>query len=202
MNREEFEALEARIDARATRLWIDAGRPAGGHARFLDEARELVTLEEVDPPTLDPEEAAKPVIEEASVQENLGEFPTLRDQGDAMAAPDPEHAEDPYAEDDIRLSDHDASETGGVLPDDDVPDDDLPEVSLADADVTASSLDANDDPPNDDLNDDGLPDAQDPDDDLAGEKAATEADIPIDPDDGATVVKGYDDADDDRPPSR
>jgi len=121
MNREEFEALEARVEARAARLWSDAGSPDGGHARFIDQARELVALEEVGPPTLDPKEAAQPVIEEASIQDNLGEFPTLRDQGDGVTAPDPEPEDDPYAEDDIRLSDGDASETGGVLPDEDPP---------------------------------------------------------------------------------
>ena len=122
MNREEFEALEARIDARAERLWADAGSPEGGYERFIDQARELVAIEEVDPPTLDPEEAAQPVIEEAAIQDNLGEFPTLRDQGDGTTTPghEAEPDVDPYAEDDIRLSDRDASETGGVLPDDDL----------------------------------------------------------------------------------
>ena len=158
MNRQEFEALEARVEARAVRLWSAAGNPGGGHARFIDQARELVAIEEVDLPTLDIDDATNPIIEEASIQSNLGEFPTLRDQGDEMTFPDPASDKDAYAEDDIRLSDGDASETGGVLPDDNVPEDDLPEVSLADADVTTSAVDANDDPPNDDLNDDGLPD--------------------------------------------
>ena len=158
MNRDEFETLDSHIKERAVRMWSEAGRPEGGHARFMDRARELVALEEVEPPTVDPD--AQAVIEEASIQGNLGEFPTLRDQGDEMTfpAPDPDMDDDLYAEDDIRLSDADASDTGGILPQDDVAQDDLPEVSLADADVTASSRDADDDPPNDDLNDDGLPD--------------------------------------------
>ncbi|MDB5667042.1 DUF2934 domain-containing protein [Cypionkella sp.] len=197
MNREEFEALEARIEGRAVRLWSEAGSPDGGHMRFLDQARELVAIEEVDPPTLDIEDAAQPIIEEAAIQSNLGEFPTLRDQGDEMTFPDPALDDDPYAEDDIRLSDGDASETGGVLPEEDVPEDDLPEVSLADADITASALDANDDPPNEDLNDDGLPDADDFDDEELDDDALTEVDIAIDPDNGATVPEGYDDNDDD-----
>jgi hypothetical protein len=163
MNRDEFDALEDRVEARARRLWAEAGSPEGGHARYADRARELVAIEEVGLPMLDPEEAARPVIEEASIQGNLGEFPTLRDQGEEMTHPDPEAEAglDAYAEDDIRLSDGDASETGGVLPDEDLPEDDMPDVSLADADVTVSALDADDDPPNDDLNDDGLPDAED-----------------------------------------
>ncbi len=159
MNREDFDAWENRIRARAERLWEDAGRPEGSRDLFLDEARELIAIEEVALPTLDPEAAAEPVIEEASIQRNLGEFPTLVDQGEEQTYPDdpPELTDDG----EIRLSDGDASETGGVLPPEDIPEEDLPEVSLADADVTTSALDADDDPLNDDLNDDGLPDPTD-----------------------------------------
>lgn len=156
--------IEARINERACSLWTDVGKPEGGPARYLEEARELVAIEEVAPPTLDPEEAAEPVIEEASIQGNLGEFPTLRDQGDELTYPDVDALEDPYAEDYIRLSDGDASATGGVLPDADEPESDMPEVSLADSDITTSTINAEDEPPNDDLNDDGLPDAKDLDD--------------------------------------
>jgi hypothetical protein len=162
MNREEFETLDKHIEKRAARMWSEAGRPDGGHARFMDQARELVAMEEVDLATLDPKEAAQPVIEEASIQSNLGEFPTLRDQGDEMTFPDPtpEINDDLYAKDNVRFSDGDASDTGGVLPEDDTADDDLPAVSLADADITASPSDADDERPDDDVNDDGLPDAE------------------------------------------
>jgi hypothetical protein len=181
MNPDEFEALEVRIRARAARLWSEAGSPDGGHARFMDQARELVAIEEVAPPTLDPRQAARPVVEEASIQSNLGEFPTLRDQGDEMTYPAPHtQPDDPYSEDDIRLSDGDASETGGVLPDDDVPRVDLPDVSIADADVSASSVNAADEPQNEDLNDDGLPDAEDIDD--ADDPDRVAVDVAIDPD--------------------
>lgn len=94
MNAEEFEALDARIEARARKIWTDAGEPAGGPEQFKDEAGELVALEEVDPPTVDPTEAARPVVEEASIQRNLGEFPTMRDQGDEMTFPDRDHTPD------------------------------------------------------------------------------------------------------------
>ena len=97
MNRQEFEALDVRVEERAVRLWTEAGSPEGGHARYMDPARELVAIEEVDLPPLDIEDAAKPIIEEASIQSNLGEFPTLRDQGDEMTFPDPAPEEDPYA---------------------------------------------------------------------------------------------------------
>jgi hypothetical protein len=186
MNRDEFEALQARIEARATRLWSDAGRPDGGHARFVDQARELVAIEEVDPPTLDPRKSAEPIVEEASIQGNLGEFPTLRDQGDEMTFPEPgRETDDPYAEGNIRLSDRDASATGGVLPQDDVPETDLPEVSVAAADITTSSPHANDD-----LGDEGPTDPADLDEDSSGEEpeegGVTEVDIVIDPNRRAT----------------
>lgn len=154
MNRDEFIAWEQRVRDRAELLWQAAGRPEGPRDIFLDEARELIALEEVATPTVDPRKAAAPVIEEAAIQGNLGEFPTLRDQGDEETFPHLHHADD----DEVHLSDGDASDTGGVLPEEATTEIDLPEVSLADADVTTSALDANDDPPNDDLNDDGVPD--------------------------------------------
>ncbi|MFN3663817.1 hypothetical protein [Yoonia sp.] len=194
MNRDEFKDLQTRVEARAARLWAEVGSPDGGHSRFIEQARELVALEEVDPPTRDPADAGRPVVEEAAIQENLGEFPGLRDQGDERTYPDV--GGDPYAEDDIRLSDGDASDTGGMLPDDDAPRDDLPDVSVADADMTESSLDANDDPPSDDLNDDGIADPRDLDGDPRGKDGP--GDIPVDPDNGDSVPvpKGYDDEDD------
>ena len=154
MDRRDFEAWDERVRARADQLWGEAGRPDGGSGAYLAEARELIAIEEVPPPTLDPEEAAAPVIEEASLQGNLGEFPTLTDQGEEQTYPQGEDDDGP------RLSDGDASEDGGVLPSEDYPEEDLPEISQADADVTSSALNAEDDPPNDDLNDDGVPDPE------------------------------------------
>ena len=87
MDRTDVDAWETRIRARAEQLWHDAGRPDGGSREFLAEARELIALEEVPPPTLDPDEAAEPVIEEAAIQGNLGEFPTLTDQGEEQVFP-------------------------------------------------------------------------------------------------------------------
>lgn len=82
MDRSDFEAWDERVRARADQLWREAGRPDGGSKAYLAEARELIAIEEVPPATLDPEEAAEPVVEEASIQGNLGEFPTLTDQGE------------------------------------------------------------------------------------------------------------------------
>ncbi len=109
MNRQEFDALDGRIRVRAESLWADAGHPEGGPDRFLDRARELVAIGEVALPTIDPD--APEVIEEASLQRNLGEFPTLVDQGEEQTFPD-----DADEEGDIRTSDDDASDTGGILP--------------------------------------------------------------------------------------
>jgi len=157
MDRKDFDAWTDRISSRANQLWEAAGRPEGSRDGFTEEARELIAIEEVALPGLDPEEAAEPVVEEAVLQRNLGEFPTLRDQGEEQTYPDP------YEDDDsIRLSDGDASATGGVLPQDIVPrSEEMPDVSLADADITSSSIDADDGPVNDDLNDDGMPDRTD-----------------------------------------
>lgn len=163
MNRQDFNDWDARIHDKAEQLWQAAGSPAGGADRYLDQARELLAIEEVHVPTLDPEEAAEPVIEEAAIQGNLGEFPTLTDQGEEQTYP---HDQD---DDGPRLSDGDASEDGGVLPSEDQPDDDLPEVSMADGDITSSTVNAEDDPQNPDLNDDGMPDPEDLDDDVEGE---------------------------------
>ncbi|WP_309668157.1 hypothetical protein [Tabrizicola sp.] len=160
MDRKQFEAWDRRIITRADRLWQAAGRPEGARDSFTEAARELIAIEEnPDSGTLDPEDTAKPVIEEASIMRNLGEFPTLTDQGEEMTFPDT--AEPDFADDDgIHLSDGDASDSGGVLPLDDMPLHELADISVADADITSDTTDADNEPPSaeDDLNDDGLPD--------------------------------------------
>jgi hypothetical protein len=160
MNRQDFDAWEIRVQDRADVLWAAAGSPDGGSAPYLDAARELIAMGEVAIPTLDPIEAAEPMIEEAFLQANLGEFPTLTDQGDEQLFPQAQDdARDGFAE--VGLSDGDASDDGGVLPDEDQPEEDMPDVSLGHADITTSSVNANDGPQTDDLNDDGMPDATD-----------------------------------------
>ncbi len=155
MNRQDFDAWDARIHDRAELLWQEAGSPDGGSDRYIDQARELLAIEEVPLPTLDPIEAAEPVIEEAFIQGNLGEFPTLTDQGEEQTYP---HTQD---DDGPRLSDGDASEDGGVLPLEDAPEEELFEATESDGDITSSSVNAEDDPQTPDLNDDGMPDAED-----------------------------------------
>ncbi len=193
MRREEFEAFEARVQARAERMWDERGQPEGGAELYADQARELVAIEEVHLPGLDPDEAAEPMVEEASIQGNLGEFPTLRDQGDEQVFPDHESgAEDD--EDNIRLSDGDASETGGVLPDEDVALIDLPEVSVADADVTTDEYGEDEDADDTDLNDDGLVDQ--PLFDASADQAILVDDDNLDDEDADDLDEDDDDLDD------
>lgn len=199
MDKKEFSAWEKRIAQRADHLWQDAGRPEGGLARYLDEASMLIAIEENPRSgTLDPEDAAKPVVEEAALMRNLGEFPTLTDQGEETTFPDSPYdgddsssvshnpsirrsagsytapqatewvgpaafrtaaiATSQYEEDESRQSDGDASETGGVLPAEDVVAQDLPDISVADANITTDDTDADneDSAEGDDINDDGL----------------------------------------------
>ncbi len=157
MNQSEFDALEQRTRSRAEQMWRDAGSPEGELDLFIDDARALLAMEEVPVPTVDPYET---IVEEASLQRNLGEFPTLRDQGDEETYPDDEDERN-----DIHLSDGDASEQGGVLPLDDLPEEDELNVSTADADITSDWPDSSDDLLDDeededldDINEDGLPD--------------------------------------------
>ncbi len=94
MNREEFAAWDKRIAARADQLWEKAGKPEGPRTRFQELAREQIAIEE-NPHAgkLDPDEAAEPVIEEASLLANLGEVTSYSDrQGEEPAFPDPEPA--------------------------------------------------------------------------------------------------------------
>jgi hypothetical protein len=94
--------LEDRVWQRAKKLWQDAGRPAGGADGYLDQASELVAIEDnqqqtmrplkpseraradEDAPMLSPDEAGPTgePIERAEVLQNLGEFPTMTDQGE------------------------------------------------------------------------------------------------------------------------
>lgn len=157
MNQSDFDALESRIHARGQQLWQEAGSPDGEQDSYQEDARILLSMEEVPVPTLEPSETID-MVEEASLQRNLGEFPTLRDQGDEQIFPDQDDDQG-----DIHLSDGDASEQGGVLPDDDRPEQDLPDISQGDAQITSDRPedDADLDPDAeelDDINDDGLPD--------------------------------------------
>ncbi|RXF70770.1 DUF2934 domain-containing protein [Hansschlegelia zhihuaiae] len=86
------------IKERAKKLWEDAGSPAGREDDYLEKARELAAFESNPGAGLEPvseaveDEAEKRFgrsVEEAKLQENLGEFPGLqRDQGDRESTPE------------------------------------------------------------------------------------------------------------------
>ena len=93
---EEDEDRQTRIRDRAYQLWQADGEPAGGDLEFWERARELVALEEsVGAGQLPLPDDTKVglggrLIEEASIQENLGEFPDrLSDQGERAQTPSP-----------------------------------------------------------------------------------------------------------------
>jgi DUF2934 family protein len=81
-----------RIEQRAYRLWQEAGCPDGRDGEFWEQARELVGMEESGAAGTLPVGTAAPIpgkvrIDEAELQQNLGEFPGLTDQGDREQAP-------------------------------------------------------------------------------------------------------------------
>lgn len=88
-------AHEQRIRKRAYHLWESEGRPDGQSAAYWERARELDAIEhyrpEPMPDGLASDDRRTPngvLIEEASLQENLGEFPSLfTDQGETMPTP-------------------------------------------------------------------------------------------------------------------
>ena len=98
-------AREARIAARAREMWDADGSPAGQLPEFHERARELMAIVDnpaagqlpippapndmafADESTL-PKPGGEAVIEEADIQENLGEFPgAYTDQGDRQQTP-------------------------------------------------------------------------------------------------------------------
>ena len=90
------ETRQQQIRERAYHLWDADGRPHGREGEFWERASELIGMEESahagelpNPATLpgaDPDRTQP--IEEASIQENLGEFPDrLSDQGERASTP-------------------------------------------------------------------------------------------------------------------
>jgi hypothetical protein len=86
---------EQRIRERAYRLWEDDGRPEGRGQEFWERAEDLIGMEEhagaalLDNPMNDGDSLiSEQPIEEASIQENLGEVPgRLTDQGERRQTP-------------------------------------------------------------------------------------------------------------------
>lgn len=91
-------AREARIRARAYKLWEEDGRPEGRADEFWERAEELIAMEDNAGAALAPNPMTEPThtenpIEEAEIQENYGEFPTrFTDQGDRPQTPRPRYS--------------------------------------------------------------------------------------------------------------
>jgi hypothetical protein len=93
---DDSRSRDQRIRVRAYQLWEEDGRPEGRHDEFWERARELIAIEDnphsgqlPNPATLpgaDPDRSEP--IEEAFIEENLGEFPgRLVDQGERAQTP-------------------------------------------------------------------------------------------------------------------
>lgn len=86
---------DERIRVRAYHLWENEGRPHGRAAEFWERASELELMEESGNPGQLPNPLAEgrdprapEGVEEAFLQENLGEFPgQMTDQGDGQQIP-------------------------------------------------------------------------------------------------------------------
>lgn len=87
---------EQRVRERAYHLWETEGKPHGRDVEFWERARELVAIEEsagagqLPNPQAHPEMVRETGVEEAEIQENLGEFPDrFADQGEVQVTPKP-----------------------------------------------------------------------------------------------------------------
>jgi Protein of unknown function (DUF2934) len=86
---------DARIRARAHQLWEEQGRPEGREADLLEQAEDLIALEESGDAALRPNpmndpHVAREGVDEADIQDNYGEFPDrFTDQGERRQTPTP-----------------------------------------------------------------------------------------------------------------
>jgi hypothetical protein len=85
---------DSRIRKRAYHLWEADGEPHGRDQEFWERAEFLIGIEDsagagqLPNPQTSPDVVASPTIEEAEIQENYGEFPSLlTDQGERRQAP-------------------------------------------------------------------------------------------------------------------
>ena len=85
---------DERIRKRAYHLWKADGEPHGRDAEFWERASELVGMEEsagagqISPQEDEARRVDGQIVEEASIQANLGEFPDRQtDQGDRVETP-------------------------------------------------------------------------------------------------------------------
>jgi hypothetical protein len=87
---------EQRVRERAYHLWEADGKPHGRDVEYWQRARELIAMEEnveagrLPNPQAHTDSAHETGVEEAEIQENLGEFPDpLADQGEWQPVPPP-----------------------------------------------------------------------------------------------------------------
>ena len=82
--------IDARVRERARKLWRQAGKPQGGAEAYLEEARELIAIEDnpkagTESPNMGynkPGPWGEPVEQAQVALDNEGEFPTMTDQGE------------------------------------------------------------------------------------------------------------------------
>ncbi len=81
------ETRQRHIRERAYHLWEADGRPEGRSEEYWERAEDLIGIEES--PSAGQVPVHEDIPEEASIQENLGEFPDrFSDQGDRQETPD------------------------------------------------------------------------------------------------------------------
>ncbi|HEX2215687.1 MAG TPA: DUF2934 domain-containing protein [Xanthobacteraceae bacterium] len=101
MNDREERELQERIRRRAYQLWEAEGRPDGRADVHWDKATELVAIEDNQRLAMEPIPSPDDLgptgepVEPIEAVENVGEFPTLTDQGEEQTHPSrhPEPAE-------------------------------------------------------------------------------------------------------------
>ncbi len=92
---EDDTEREHRIRDRAYHLWNEEGRPHGRHDEYWERARTLVAMQDsagagqlANPEVAGLDPSRSEPVEEAFIQENLGEFPDrLADQGEVDPTP-------------------------------------------------------------------------------------------------------------------
>ena len=90
MRQQDSDDRRKRVTARAHHLWIEAGSPASGPDAYRDLASELIAIEEAGDTALKPVEETGPFgepVEETAPVANLGEFPTISDEGEQTYPP-------------------------------------------------------------------------------------------------------------------
>ncbi|HTW26574.1 MAG TPA: DUF2934 domain-containing protein [Acetobacteraceae bacterium] len=118
-----FEASteeDEKIRKRAYYLWLEDGCPHGRDAEYWERARELQAIADnpdagqlPNPARVHPNPADDEVVDEAELEENLGEFPSrFTDQGDRHEAPMTRRV----AESTPVIGEHDAEETAPDAP--------------------------------------------------------------------------------------